>query len=518
MAGTIKDAWEEGVTRRAGLVTRCELYAAFTIPSVCPPVGYDQQATELQTDYQAVGAQAVNNLANKINLALFAPSRPFMRYDVPAELAEKLEQDIPDLKGKLALAERESIRLLDQLAARPRLYAAAQHLIVTGNCLLILGKDKGDPPRVLGLKKYTVKRSLSGKVVDIMVKDDLKFDELEADVQAFLKSKDANYAKMDPEDPRSCGDVCWFTRVHLMPTGKYRVECYIDDHLLPQKYNGEYTAEELPYRALTWELPDGQHYGVGLVEQCAGDFAALSALSESALKAAILASEFRWLVNPAGQTQPEDLEESENGAAIPGVAGDIEAISAAGAGVAQGLQIINTVLTEYVNRIGRTFLLGSSVIRDAERVTAEEVRLQAQELETSLGGVYSRLAIDFQLPLAYWLAGQLGVKLAGSGLRPTIITGLDALSRNADLENLKACIGDMAQLADLSQGPLGTILNFTAIAEDIFAGRGVDKSKYVNDPSTQQQLRDEQTQRNVTEAAAPGVAKAAVEQANQPQG
>ena len=51
-------------------------------------------------------------------------------------------------------------------------------------------------------------------------------------------------------------------------------------------------------------------------------------------------------------------------------------------------------------RLGAAFLLNTAVTRDAERVTAQEIRMQAQELESSLGGVYSRLANELQLPLA----------------------------------------------------------------------------------------------------------------------
>ncbi|KDD18609.1 portal protein [Bordetella bronchiseptica] len=515
MRGTVKDAWASGEQKRQPLLARAQNYAAYTIPIICPPDGYDEQAQELQTDYQAVGALAVNSLSNKLILALFAPSRPFMRYDVPADVLDRIGADAAgNALTALAAAERNSMRLLDQLSTRPRLYEAVRNLIVTGNCLLILGEDKTTPLRVLGLRKYVVKRSMSGKVVEIIIKQTVRFDELDADAQRYLKGGGkglTKYEKMDPADPRTCEDVDWFTWVRLADRGKYEVTSYVDEHELPASFSGSYAEEELPYRVLTWELPDGQHYGIGLVEQCAGDFAAMSTLSEAQLRAAVLASEFRWLCNPGGLTQPEDMEQSENGAAIPGVEGDVVALSAAGAGVAAGLQIMDAVLSKYVNRIGRTFLLGSSVVRDAERVTAEEIRMQAQELETSLGGVYSRLAIDFQLPLAYWLARMLGVRLVGTAIQPTIITGLDALSRNADLDNLKLCIADLAQLQAVLQGPLATVLNATSISSAIFAGRGVDAAQYVNSAEVQQQLRAQQQQEALEQATAGPIAQAALD-------
>ena len=45
------------------------------------------------------------------------------------------------------------------------------------------------------------------------------------------------------------------------------------------------------------------------------------------------------------------------------------------------------------------FLLHTAIQRDAERVTAQEIRYMAEQLETAMGGVYSLLSQEFQLPL-----------------------------------------------------------------------------------------------------------------------
>ncbi|WP_236502177.1 portal protein, partial [Escherichia coli] len=42
-----------------------------------------------------------------------------------------------------------------------------------------------------------------------------------------------------------------------------------------------YPELELPYNVLVWNLVSGEHYGRGLVEDYAGDFARLSVLSEA---------------------------------------------------------------------------------------------------------------------------------------------------------------------------------------------------------------------------------------------
>lgn len=511
---TVQKKWSAMDGQRKALLVRCQKYAAFTLPTICTPEGYNENLEELQTDYQSVGAQGVNNLTNKLMLALFAPSRPFFRLDVPSDLLKRLmgQQgfDPTQFQSLLSVAEQNCIRALDQMGVRPKLYEALKHLIITGNVLLILGK----PMRTLGLKKYVVKRSQSGQVIEIIIKEDVLFDELSKKAQEYLREKAARFRDMQLDDDGNCCSVAHYTHI-LWDGTNYNETQHVDEfELADPAFVGKYTEETLPYRVLTWELHDENNYGTGLVEQIAGDLAALSALSQAEVEAAILASQFRWLVNPAGQTKPEDLEASENGAALPGVQNDVIPLMT---GTGQALQQIDVTNSKYVNRIGRTFLIGSAVIRDAERVTAEEVRMQANELETSLGGVYSRLAIDFQLPLAYWLVADTGgVDIKGTAIKPTVITGLDALSRNGDLDNLKLCLQDMAAVSGLPP-QMQFILKLDAIANAIFAGRGVNPNIYIKSPDQQAADLQNQQQMALAQQVARPVAQAVMSgQPNQP--
>ncbi|ATI16339.1 head-tail adaptor [Caulobacter phage Lullwater] len=421
---------------------RCETYANHTIPKLCPPNNYDQQTDELSHDFQAVGAQAVNHLANKIMLALFAPSRPFFRLDADLALKNELLSvgfDEQKLQELLAKGEKEAIKELDRMALRPKLYEAIKHLIVTGNVLIYTDDD--GTFRVIGIKHYVVRRSMSGRLLELIHKDELMFDELDPDVQATA-ARWGGY-KGDMQDRK----VCLYRWVRRLPSGLYEMTQWLDQYQLPKEYTAIWEEETMKYRVLTWDLSDDAHYGTGLVEDYKGDFAGLSLMSRSQIQGAVLASEFRWLVNPGGATRPEDFEESENGAAIPGNKDDVSIVQSGKSG---DLQIVMNVAAEYIQRIGRGFLLGSAMTRDAERVTAEEIRMQAAELETSLGGAYSRLAVDFQLPMAYWLIRRIGLALpSGSPIKPSIVTGMEALSRNGDLEDLKMLLADFAAIASL---------------------------------------------------------------------
>ena len=122
--------------------------------------------------------------------------------------------------------------------------------------------------------------------------------------------------------------------------------------------------------------------------------------------------------------------------------------------------------------------MGSAVIRDAERVTTEEVRLTAQELETAYGGVYSTLASSLQTPVARWLFKSIKLDLKGNDLDVTIITGLDALSRNGDLENFRLAMGDMAAVSTVPP-ELAARIKWEEVASFIGQGRNIDLARFL---------------------------------------
>lgn len=496
---TAASRWGQLDADRRSFLTRCEAYASYTLPKLCPLDGATQNNTEQRHDWQAVGAQAVNHLANKFMLAAFAPSRPFFRLDVAEDLmAQYIEMGATEteIAEAMSVGERKAIKILDGTASRPKMYEATKHLIVTGNVLLILGKDS---IRIVGIKNYVVKRNVEGKPIEIMTRDNVLFDELTPDVQAYLRTRGIT------------GKAGCQQKVDLYRWIKYNAETgdmqmtqHVDNFDLPAKFGGKWPEERCPYRPLTWDLSDKDDYGTGLVEDYAGDFAGLSALSKAQIEAAILASQFRWLVNPGGITQPEDLERSENGSVVPGSANDISIVQS---NKAADLAAVQAIGSEYISRIGRGFLLGTAVTRDAERVTAEEIRMQATELESSLGGVYSRLAVDFQTPMAYWLLDKAKLSIKGQKVKPIIVTGLDALSRNGDLENLKLWLSDMGAVTTLPPA-LQQQLNMREIAVELAAGRGIQSSRFMKSQDQVAQEKEAAMQQQANMAASDAGAQA----------
>jgi hypothetical protein len=449
---------------RQSLLTRVERYASLTIPKVLLPLGVNHEATDITHDYQSIGAQATNHVVNKLMLALFAPSRPFVKLVVgnktKAQLA-KLQLTETQLDSILANGERQAVRELDVRAQRPKLYQTIRHLVVAGNVVLDLHKDG---MRAIGLRNFVVKRNIKGEVLHLLIRERVRFDELDTSIIALMRKRYSDETVVEH-----------YKWVRRESNGSYSMTQWLGSNLLPKEYNGRWPEEKLPFRVLTWDLADEADYGTGLVEEYAGDFEALSALAESIVNGSVLGTEFRWMVNPTGQTSVEDLQNSENGDVLPGLPQDV---SPTQGGNPNAITVAQSVMEGYERRISRGFLMGSAVIRDAERVTQEEVRLTANELETAYGGVYSTLAAGLQLPVALWLFDRVGLPISGSDLRVTVVTGLDALSRNGDLENFQRAMGIMASMTNLPPDLMGR-MKVGDVASFVGQGCGVDMARFL---------------------------------------
>ena len=279
-----EEAWSALHSLRSNLLLRCGRYSALTIPKVLLPEGLDLMSTEQSTDYQSMGARCVNHLTNKLMTTMFSPSRPFFRAGAGKKTKEqlaKLGMTETALQQGLGRIERESTALLDRRGQRPKLYQTARNLIVTGNSLLVLGKED---LRTMGLRYYVVKRNAAGKVITVVVKEEVKFDELEDAAREELAGRHSDDCK-----------VCHYRWIRW-EDGKYVMDQWVNTYKLSEKFSARWAEADLPYLALTWDLADESDYGTGLCEDYIGALEATSTLAESVVDGAVAGTEMRWMV------------------------------------------------------------------------------------------------------------------------------------------------------------------------------------------------------------------------------
>jgi|TARA_R110001632_G_scaffold5199_1_gene21227 hypothetical protein len=135
-------------------------------------------------------------------------------------------------------------------------------------------------------------------------------------------------------------------------------------------------------------------------------------------------------------------------------------------------------------------MLNASVQRNNDRVTATEINYVSKELDDSLGGLYSLLSQELQLPLINRLIHQMEKKkalpnLPKDSVRPKIVTGLEALGRSSDLQRLNTFVNQLQPFAD----QLMTYLNLEEYVKRVGTSLGVEMNGLIK---SQEQIAQEQ--------------------------
>lgn len=515
---TLSARWTQLESKKTNLVNRSYDYAMWTLPYIFSRT--ETKDNELQGPLDSIGARAVNHLSNKLILTLFQPSQPFFRLtvkdDVADEIAAKAEQGdenanqlMTQLDKALAKAERQAMKELDFNHYRTEATTAAKNLIITGNSLIYHPEDGKGKTQVYSVKDFSVVRDLSGTVVEILTRDKKCLYTFAKKVQDVLR------ASGDKRYNDDNADVCIYTQIKLEEDGKYHLYQSADDYKL--EADGAWPAEELPWIVLTWNLIRGEDYGRGLVEDYAGAFHALYVLAQSEVDVVAIAADIKFLVDPASTIDVEALNNSESGSYHSGKEGDITCNQL---NKAVDMQMVESMVQRLEQQIGAAFLLQSALTRDAERVTAEEIRDNAQELDIANGGVYSRFAEEWQYKTAVLMLKRIKIDLGKQVIDPVIITGLDALSRAGDLDNLRMFIADLSMLNQVPDDVRAAI-DPQKFIQYIGIRRAVDYEKFLKSPATiqaEQQQAQEAQQQQVQGQAAANFAGAAGKEAIKQQG
>jgi len=120
-------------------------------------------------------------------------------------------------------------------------------------------------------------------------------------------------------------------------------------------------------------------------------------------------------------------------------------------------------------------------------LTATEVRATINELEAGLGGVFTTLAAEFQTPLIKLLLDELNSKVLKVS-EVSITTGVSAISREKDFQNLQVMLQSIAQL-----GPevIAQYLDVRGYLSKVAVSLGMNPDEIVK---SEEQLMKEQQQ------------------------
>jgi len=428
---TPSEYYNSKVTDRKIYEDRAKLIAKLTIPYIIREPTDNSTTTMTDTSNQSFGAKLINTLKAKMGMALLPPSTSSFKLEPNPEALAELTGGSADNNAKVAQLISQATdtinKELELQQIRSSLFDIIVEMLIVG--AVIVEKKKNSGILLHKLQTFVVDLDPQGQPIKFCIKEVLPPESVPDDIQL--------------KDPEAEEDVKLYTQLDLDQQSK--------KWIMTQELDGEIVGDEktfkdydsLPFRYFGWTWITGDDYHRPYTEDYYKDLEQLDKLHKLLVDGSIVAAKTLLFVNErGGRTRKDEVALSNNGDVIDGVADDVTALQL---GKNYDFQIPMEMMQDLKKTLSSAFLMNESVTRDAERVTAQEIRFMAQELETSsLSGIYSKLALQWSKWIVEKIMEELNIKFNEIDVK--ILTGLDALGRNQEAQKLDAVVMRLANL------------------------------------------------------------------------
>lgn len=497
-----KKFYEECIKNRAPYLTRAREAAELTKPSLYPKDG--QEGNSYPNPYQSLGARGVNNLANKIVMTQLPPNNTFFKAKIPKSILAEMGKTPDEIKPAMGLIEQEVIEEMEESMLRSKLIYATE-LNLVGGSYIIKVPDEGEPI-IYRLDQFGVRRDKQGNVLKMCIEECLRFSSLPEMLQNnFPKELDNDAVRNDEKD------ITIYTCI-IRHGNKYVTFQTIENFTIPET-RAEYPLDYCPYKFVPF-IDRGGDFGRSYLEDYMGDLESLEGLRKSTLEASAEAARVIYLLSPNATISVKRLQEAKSGDVLTGSETDISLLNSNSK--VTDLQITQAEVANLRQDLSSIFLLDSAVRRNAERVTAEEIRIVAQELEVAMGGVYSTQSKSQKELVKLYIKrcidkGSIPKEFIGI-LKAEIITGVAALGRGSEFSSLNTFLTTLQNTI----GPENylSLINRRNIVNKLAYSLGLNPNEITmtEDELAQQQAQAQAAnqQQLIDEAAAPVIAQQAM--------
>ena len=487
--------YNEKAAERKVYEDRAKEIARLTVPYLIREPS-DSQTTRLKdTSNQSYGGRLINTLKAKMGMALLPPSTSSFRLYPNQEELQALtggdESNIAKVNQVLSQAVDRINKEMELQQIRSSLFDVIAQLLVVGSVIVEKVPKRGIV--VHPLQTFVVELDQKGEPIKMCIKEKLPAESLPKDITP-KDDKEDEYELYTIFDKQ--GD-----------TKKWIMRQELDGEIIGQeKTYSDYM--DMPFRYLGWTWMSGDKYHRPYAEDYYQDMLQLDKLAKLLTDGAIISAKSILLVNErGGRTRKDDIANSENGDVIDGVADDVTAFQL---NKNFDFQVPMEREANLKKELASAFLMNQSVTRDAERVTAEEIRYMARELETStLSGIYSKLALQWSKWIVHQVMKEMKIKFESIDVE--ILTGLDAIGRSQEAQKLDMFVQRAAALG------LQHWLNESELLARYAQAENVNQVNLLKTPDQVQAEKQQAMQEQAAMMAAEGVAKGAGQAATQQQ-
>lgn len=488
-AFTVEQRYHSLETYRQPYLKRAWDCSELTLPALLPRSGHGPTMT-LPVPFQNIGARGLNNVTSKMVMTLFPPNQAFFKLVMDESVIREIEdqhgpdsQEAKNLSTEFdrAFSSMERIFLADMEASSDRtvLFETLQHIFCTGNALIHHAKEG---LRVFHLDQFVVRRDPAGNTLEIILKEEVDPIVLPEAVRSKFR------ASADYTNKKS---ACLYTYVVRGANQWTTYQEAVGEKI--EATEGTYPLDACPWQALRYKRINGEDYGRGYVEEYLGDLTSLENLTAAIVQGSAAAAKVLFLVKPNSTTKIQVLARTPNGGFGSGNAEDVTVLRL---DKAQDFATAKALRDDFLQQLSYAFLMHTAIQRDAERVTAEEIRYMAQELESALGGFYSISSVELQLPyvkvkLANLQRQRKLPRLPKGTVRPTVVTGLSGLGRGNDRTNLVSFV--KTSFEAVTPQIAARYFNVSEILDRLAISFGIDQKNLLKTP---EQIAEEDQQAN----------------------
>lgn len=420
---------------RQQYIDRAEEFSKISLPYVMAPDFTYSDDYDISYIQQSYGGRLVNTLVGKMVMALLPPTSSSFRFQYNKNLLsngqippEQITQAVEMIDNQISSVTKSINDEIENQQLRDSAFDMCLQLTVVGSC--IIEKVKDDGIMVHSLQSFTANLDAKGRALGICILEKRKdpIDDSTIDWEEVSKDEDGLYnlytlcRKIEGED-------------------KWEVSQAIDEFDIGEPKT--YTSDKVPFVYIGWKFVYGDKYHRPYIEDYYCDLKQYNKLSYLLTDGSLVAAKTLLFVDERGNvTKKKDVAKSANGDVINGRASDVTALQL---GKNYDFQVPMERLQDLGRNLANAFLMNEGARRDAERVTAEEIRLMAQELESSnMSGVYSKLSKSFSKQIVLWIMQEL--KIDFKEIQVNVITGLDALGRSQEAQKLDSFLQRMVAL------------------------------------------------------------------------
>lgn len=439
-----ESAYARYSTERDMFTRRAEYNALLTVPSLFPEAE-KKSGNDLQTPHQSVGSRGVNTMSSALLMALLPPNGPFFRLPVDDAVrmmvSEGLEVSPAQIDEVMAGYELDIHQEIISSGFRTTTAQVLDQMLVAGNVMVNI-PDKGRS-RVFRLSNYVVSRDPHGQPLRAVVKEMVSLEVLREDEDMVAHLAEAG-KPIDSFD-KTVTAVPVYTDIRWADGQQevYQELCGKE----VEGTRGTYPADAPAWLPLRFDALDGEDYGRGYVDRFYGDLKTVDGLARSLDEFAAAASKVLFMVKPNALSSVKDLAEKRSGDFVIGEEGDVTCLQM---DKFADFRVVKEQHDSLIMRLNYAFLITDGMVRQAERVTAEEVRMISQNAQRALSAAYSLLSEEYQKPILMRYIDRMGDKLEALPLEyihPQIIAGHDALGREDELERMdRLVLGSGADL------------------------------------------------------------------------